>query len=150
MSKRDDIVNEALRRVKEGMRRPHTYEGDGGVWGIWGKSLPALHIYEGSTDHNLIKPGLYDIILPVQIEYICKLRDRRNVYREGREKLTELQTAIELDERLRQDGDGEDLVISYSIDITEIGEVINSVLAVSVLYNFRYADNFLGYEPLRH
>ena len=147
---REEVSKEIKRRVHEGMGRPKMYEGDGGVWGIWGRILPAIHIYEGATEHKLIKPGLYDIILPVQIEYISRLSDITKVYEEGREKLEQLQAALELDERLRKNGDEEELVIAYSIETTEIADVLSSVLAVAMLYNFRYTDKFLGYEPARH
>ncbi|RLF43931.1 MAG: hypothetical protein DRN17_05410 [Thermoplasmata archaeon] len=150
MSKRDDIVNEVIRRVNKGMEKAYSFQGDGGVWGNWGRSLPALHFYEGATDHELIKPGLYDIELPMQIQYICRLSDSRKVYTEGREKLKKLQTAMELDERLRKDGDGEELLISYGMSITEITDILDNVLAVGVVYNLRYTDKFLGYESFRH
>ena len=147
---RYEVSKEISRRVRKGMERPYTYEGDGGVWGKWGRNLPALHIYEGATEHRLIKPGLYDIILPVQIEFITRLNDITKIYEEGRERLEQLQSALELDERLQKNGDGEELVISYSIETTEIADILSSVLAVAMLYNFRYTDKFLGYEPARH
>ena len=147
---RSKVSKEVIRRVRKGMGRPHTYEGDGGVWGKWGRGIPALHIYEGATEHRLIKPGLYDIILPIQIEFISRLSDITKIYEEGRERLEQMQAALELDERLRENGDEEDLVISYSIETTEIAEILSSVLAVAMLYNFRYTDAFLGYEPTRH
>lgn len=147
---REKIAKELEYRVREGMGRPHFYEGDGGVWGIWGRNIPALHVYEGATEHKLIKPGLYDIILPIQVEYISRLSDITKVYDEGREKIEQLQAAIETDERFTDRKTGEDLAISYSIETTEIADILSSVLAVAMLYNFRYADKFLGYEPARH
>lgn len=76
------------------------------------------------------------------------------MYEEGRRRLVELQTAIELDERFAQrkglpDESG-DLAISYWMTADEIVEVVDGVVDVAAIYNFVFTEQFLGYERDRH
>jgi len=150
MAKRDDLITELLRRLKSGFSGTRIYAGDGGVWGKWGRYLPVIHYYESPADQVLIKPGKYDITLPIQIEYFTRLGNKKDLFPEGREKLNELQAAIELDERFKSDDIGNELVYTYSMVANEIVEVLDHVVGIAVIYEFKFTDVFLGYEQYRH
>lgn len=154
MSKRDDILVELTRRLRSGLNNPLVVDGEGGIWGLWGGQLPCVHIFEDATQRTHPKPGVYQITLPIQIEYVSRLSSSRYVYEEGRRRLVELQTAIELDERFAQrkglpDESG-DLAISYWMTADEIVEVVDGVVDVAAIYNFVFTEQFLGYERDRH
>jgi len=151
MSKRDDIVNELIRRLKLQFSNTYYFQGDGGVWGVWGRQLPAIHYYEMPASWELVKPGMYTVTLPIQIEYFTKLRLKTGLYEEGREKLEELQQAIELDERLSKElTPSGDLAYTYSIVSDEIIEVMDNLLGVGVIYEIKFTERFLGYQKYRH
>ena len=156
MSERDKIIDELKRRIKAGFgASARIYAHDGGVWGSWGRNLPCFHYWELPTEQKLYGRGLYDIILPIQVEYFVKLTRKKDLFEEGREKLTEIQTAIELDERFHvytadHVKTGEELCISYFVKTTEIAEMLENVLGVALIYEFRFVDQFLGYEEFRH
>jgi hypothetical protein len=109
---------------------------------------------------KLIGNGLYDIILPIQLEYFVKLTRKAGVFEEGREKLQQVQAAIELDERftvyMNVDNDSKtiktdnELCVSYEMRTCEIAEILDNTLGVGLIYEFRYVDKFLGYEKFRH
>lgn len=141
---------EVVKRLREGLGRPQIVEGDGGIWGQWGRSLPCVHVYEQTEETEQIKPGLYQALLPVRFEYINKLSDRKRLFSEGREKLHAVQQALELDERLKSSVTEQDLVITYDMRANEILELLDSTFCVILVYNFVYADSFLGYESNRH
>lgn len=151
--KRSLIITELKRRLLASaqLNTPALIEGDGGVWGQWKTRLPCIHIYEMEEQleySSRQKPGLYVKILPIQIDYISRLSKKDLIYSEGREKLADLQIAIELDERFKNEGI--DLTIDYSMSANEIIEVLPSIVHVAVLYNFRYVENHFGYEASRH
>jgi len=150
MSKRDDLITELIRRLKSSFVGTRIYAGDGGVWGKWGRALPAIHYYESPADMTLKRPGVYDITLPIQVEYFVRLGKKGDLFPEGREKLGELQAALELDERFKSDDTGQELVYTYSMVANEIVEVLDHVVGVAVIYEFKFTDVFLGYEQYRH
>lgn len=167
MSERDKIVDELKWRLRykfgQGVR---IYASDGGVWGSWGRNLPCFHYYELPTEQKLHGQGLYDITFPIQIEYFARLTRKKDLFEEGREKLTEIQEGIELDERFGRHREvssssnvaaehirhllGEDLCVHYFMKTTEITEILENILGVALLYEFRFVDAFLGYEKFRH
>ena len=150
MSERDKIVDELKWRIKAGFGQgTRIYAHDGGVWGAWGRNLPCFHYYELPTEQKLHGKGLYDIILPIQVEYFVKLSRKKDLFEEGREKLVEIQTALELDERFNvHNATGcrttEELCIHYFAKTTEIAEILENVLGVALIYEFRFVDQFLG------
>lgn len=153
-TKRDELSAEIKRRLRAGLNSPLIIEGEGGVWGKWSRELPCVHIFEDAAEYDLIKPGLYSVILPVQVEFVTRLTERRAIFSEGREKLNQLQSALELDERFTK-GKGtttesDDLAISFSMVVSDIVEVVPSVLDVAVVYHFSFTERFLGYESKRH
>jgi len=160
-TQRDKLVDELLRRIKFVFgQNTRIYAGDGGIWGAWGRELPCFHYYEMPDSRKLIGNGLYDIILPIQLEYFVKLTRKAGVFEEGREKLQQIQAAIELDERfnvfLNVDSNTttirteEELCIGYEMRTCEIAEILENTLGVGLIYEFRYTDKFLGYEQFRH
>lgn len=142
------LSDELFRRLKS--LHIVTFEGDAGVWGEWGRQLPCIHIYEGDTEHELIKPGLYQVMLPISLVYVNRLADRKKINTEGRDQLQKIQCAIELDERFTDSVTGNDLVIKYSLVETNIVDILDANVAVGLTYEFFYADRFLGYEINRH
>jgi hypothetical protein len=160
-TERDKIVDELIRRIKFSFGQDsRIYAGDGGIWGAWGRELPCFHYYEQADTRKLIGNGLYDIILPIQLEYFVKLTRKAGVFEEGREKLQQVQNAIELDERfavhvnvdsnsktIRTD---DELCVSYEMRTCELAEILDNTLGIGLVYEFRYVDKFLGYEKFRH
>ena len=160
-TQRDKLVDELLRRIKFVFgQNTRIYAGDGGIWGAWGRELPCFHYYEMSDTRKLIGNGLYDIILPIQLEYFVKLTRKAGVFEEGREKLQQVQAAIELDERFtihtnvdnnsKAIKTNEDICVGYEMRTCEIAEILENTLGVGLIYEFRYVDKFLGYEQFRH
>jgi len=151
MSKRDDIVNELIRRLKIQFSDVYYFQGDGGVWGSWGRQLPAIHYYEMPAGWELVKPGMYQVTLPIQLEYFTKLQSKIGLYVEGREKLEKIQQTVELDERFSKGlTPSGDLAYTYSMVSDEIIEVMDNLLGVGVIYEFKFTERFLGYETYRH
>jgi len=87
--------------------------------------------------------------MPVQIEYIIRVNDKINMYDEGRLKLEQIITAVEIDERLRSSITEKDMVIDYYSVSTEIIDIMDDVLGVGIIYEFVYADTHKGYECYR-
>lgn len=150
MSKRDDIVTEMIRRLTSAFPDSYLFEGDGGVWGSWGRQLPAVHYYELTESLEQRKKGVYNVTLPIQIEYFKKMTSRNEMFTEGRATLEELQNAVELDERFAKGlVRGQDLAYTYSMVSNEIIEVLDSLVGVGVIYEIEYTTPFLGYGKLR-
>lgn len=150
MSKRTEIADEVIRRLKTIVPAPVRFvDGTGGIWGNWGRHLPAVHYFEKPDDRVQIKRGLYQVSLPVQIEYIIRVNDKSRMYEEGRVKLDQITTAIELDERLRSSVTEKDLVIEYSAVSSEIIDIMDDVLGVGIIYEFVFAEPHKGYEVRR-
>lgn len=150
MGKRDEIIEELKLRLRALDPTPSAIiEGDGGIWGSWGRHLPAVHLYEQASDDEIVKRGLYQITLPIQIEYIVRLNDQSRLYEEGRLKLDQLSTAIELDERFRSQTTDVELALTYFRTTSEIADVLDGVIGIGVIYNFIYSETFKGYECYR-
>lgn len=154
LPKRDSIVIELKRRLKKGLGNISIIEGNGGIWGSWDRTLPCIHFYEMPTSKQLIKPGKYQVEFPIQLEYVNKLNSQLSVYTEGRNKLSKLEKAIELDERFTENfslpTQGQDLVSSFSCVADEIMSPLPGVVDVGVVYVFKYTEAFHGYELKRH
>jgi len=152
--KRDSIVKEVKRRLIAGLGDIPLIEGNGGIWGKWDRKIPCLHFYEMPTQKNKVKPGIYQVEWPIQIEYVSRLSRVDLVYTEGRAKLQALLKAVELDERLTENfslpNQGKDLVDSYSCVADEIMSPMPNIVDVGVVYLFKYVDIFNGYEQFRH
>lgn len=147
MTKRTDIADEIKRRLKTIVPAPIRFvDGTGGIWGNWGRHLPAVHYYEKPDAKRIVKRGMYQVVLPVQIEYIIRLSDKSKLYDEGRIKLDQITTAIETDERLRSSITEKDLVIDYYATSSEIIDIMDDVLGVGIIYEFVFAEVHKGYE----
>jgi len=150
---RDRIIEEVIRRVlaHNAFANCIVYEGSGGVWGVWGRELPCLHIIEKESSEKIVKRGLYEIDLPIQLEYVYSIApaDRKRANKHGRLYLQYMKQALELDENLLEgintDSLGDKLVIRYNRIATEIAEVVDDTLDVACVYNFVFAEKFLGY-----
>ena len=150
MSKRSDIADEVIRRLKTITPAPVRFvDGTGGIWGNWGRSLPAVHYYEKPDERVIVKRGMYQITMPVQIEFIIRVNNKSLMYDEGRLKLEQIISAIEIDERLRSAVTEKDTVIDYYSVSTEIIDIMDDVLGVGIIYEFVYADKHKGYEVRR-
>ena len=150
MEKRDEISKELISRLRELNPAPVALiEGNGGIWGNWGRNIPVVHIYEEPTEEEIVKRGMYQIVLPIRIEYILRLNDKSQIYTEGRAKLKQLSTVIEQDERFFSRWVDKELVIDYYRTTSEIADIMDGVLGVGVIYNFIYAEKFKGYEQNR-
>ena len=80
------IMTEIKRRLRLAFPNTSIYEGSGGVWGTWNQVLPCIHVFELMTVREVRQRGVYTVIQPIQIEYVSKLKDRINMYEEGRDK----------------------------------------------------------------
>lgn len=153
-----DLIRERI--VKEFKRRINIkfnniiYDGEAGSWGKWTREVPCFHIFELATEQNLVKPGLYQVILPIQLDYVYKVAERNLLFTLGKKMLRDVQFAVELDERFSEFqgtvDKGEDLCIQYFISNTQIVEVIPTTLVAATTYQFVFVDKFLGYESSRH
>ena len=153
-AKREDIITELKRRLSLKFPNVPQIEGTGSVWGIWDKKLPVIHIFELPTSRKLVRPGLYEIELHIQIEYVNKMNKQDSCNTEGRAKIALMQQAIELDERFAKESklrsQGSDLAISYFCGADEIATPLPGILDSAVLYVFRFTDTFYGYEISKH
>lgn len=154
MSKREEVIVELKRRIRVKLPTVPIIEGTGGIWGVWDRKIPCVHIFELPSVRVLSKPGVYLVEFPVQIEFINKLTKQDACYTEGRTKLTILQTAIELDERFTKDRllrtQSLDLVHTYFCGADKIAVPLPNVVDAAVLYVFKFSDTFYGYEASRH
>lgn len=168
--KRDRVAAELKRRLEAALKYKtgkcvRIVEGDGGMWGSWNTtSLPVVHWFEDSTAYTYQeareRPGVYEVSMPVQLEYIVAVCDKQKIYQEAREALGRLRRAIELDERFAENGGikgdfgqtvaGEELCIWYGVDATEAVEVANNTLDIAVVYTFIFTEKHLGYTKERH
>lgn len=154
MSKREDIIEELKRRITLALPKAPIIEGTGGIWGAWDKKVPCLHLFELPTTRTLVKPGMYQIELQVQIEYVSRLNKQDACNTEGRAKMAVLQQAIELDERFTKNRNlktqDKDLTTEYFCGADEIATPLPNIVDVAVLYVFKFTDIFYGYEKSRH
>ena len=154
MSKREDVIKELKRRILAKLPTVPIVEGTGGIWGAWDKKVPVIHLFELPSVRALVKPGVYQVELQVQIEYVNKLSKQDECNTEGRAKMAVLQKAIELDERFTMNSglktQGKDLVTSYFCGADEIATPLPNIVDAAVLYVFRFTDVFYGYELARH
>jgi len=145
------ISREMKRRLSQAFPSVPIYEGSGGVWGVWTQMLPCIHLFELMATYREHPRGIYTVHQPFQFEYITKLKDRINMYQEGRIKSSLVQKALELDEFLVQnkgmDNEGPALVTKFSITFQEIVEVIPNTLDCALQYELVYTDRFYGYNP---
>jgi len=154
MNKREDIIIELKRRLSLGFPNIPLIEGTGNIWGLWDKKLPVIHLFELPSSRNLIKPGLYEIDLQVQIEFVNKLNKQDACNTEGRAKIAAMQQTIELDERFTKEKNlktqGLDLAVRYFCGADEIATPLPNILDSAVLYIFKFTDTFYGYESSKH
>ena len=150
MDKREEISKELLSRLVTLDPLPVALiEGNGGIWGNWGRNIPVVHVYEQATEDDIVKRGMYQIVLPIMVQYIIRLNDKSKIYTEGRAKLRQLISVIEQDERFFSRWVEKELVIDYYRTTSEIADIMDGVLGVGVVYNFIYAEPFEGYECYR-
>lgn len=146
-TKRDAIIVELKKRLAEAKwqnKVPWIYEGDGGIDNV--DQFPSVFLYELEEQVNssdVYRKGLYQKTLPIQIEYFIKITDRKKVPAEGRKIIKLLTSALELDDRFSG------LTIQYYMSGNTIVEMRDGVVDVVVLYEFVYADKFMGYGPNR-
>ncbi len=77
---RNDIIVEVLRRIRLGFPGVRIFQGEAGIYGKWSTSLPCFHLFEKLEERTLIKPGRYDIQLPLQFEYISVGPGRKQTF----------------------------------------------------------------------
>lgn len=146
-SRRDAIIAELKNRVaaaKWQNKVPWIYEGDGGIENV--EQFPSVFLYEMEEQVNssdVYRKGLYQKTLPIQIEYFIKITDRKKIPAEGRKIIKLLSDSLELDDRFSN------LTIQYYMAGNTIVEMRDGVVDVVVLYEFVYADKFMGYGPNR-
>lgn len=157
VNRRNLIINELKRRllVANLVSSTSVYEGRGNVWGTWQNiPLPCIHIFEYGAQRDYIKPGLYVVTFPVQIEFVKKMTDKNLLYSEGRAMGELLRLAIELDERFTEnfgtDTVGSDICIEYSEVADEVISPINDIVDSAVIYEFKFTEPMHGYELKRH
>ena len=144
---RDEIVEEFRRRL-EVMRGP-VKRG----WDMPPELLtPSTYIFEDKETvrkSETTRQGLYEKVLPIQIEHFVKRASRKEeLYPKANDILRQLVTAIELDENLRKggpDGPGPELVVGYGMIENEIVEMSHEIVNVILVYQASYYDTFLGY-----
>lgn len=114
--------------------------------------LPSTYIFEDKETVRKSETGqrgLYEKVLPIQIEHFVKRASRKEeLYPKANDILRQLVTAIELDENLRKGGPdttGPELVVGYGMISNDIVEMSHEVVNVILVYQVSYYDTFLGY-----
>jgi hypothetical protein len=140
-SVRDDIVNELITRLNTLNPPIRLFEGSGAIDQI--QNFPSVFLFEDSEEVSYNKPGKYEKVLPLQIEYFHKLNDPSAVYSEGRRILQAINTAVEIDDRFSE------LCVKYFMAANQVYEMRTGVVDVVVVYRFHYVDSFLGHDSRR-
>jgi hypothetical protein len=117
------------------------YEGGGAVDQL--QFFPSVFIFEDSEEVSYNKPGKYEKVLPIQIEYFHKLTDPAAIYSEGRRILQAINAVIETDDRFAE------LCVKYHMVANQCYEMRVGVVDVVVVYRFYYVDSFLGHDSRR-
>jgi hypothetical protein len=144
---RDEIVEEFRRRLQV-MKGP-VHRG----WDYTTEiQTPSTYIFEDKETvrkSEVQRQGLYEKVLPLQIEHFVKRASRKEeLYPKANDILRQLVTAIELDENLRKggpDGPGPELVVGYGMTENDIVEMSHEVVNVILVYQVSYYDTFLGF-----
>ena len=143
---RDAIIRELKARVRTISKDLRIVEGTGGFWGKWSRDLPVVHFFENAAGSTLTRPGLYRVEWDIQLEYVRRISNSgKNLYTEGRQFLSELQAAVEIDESFKDRTTGKNLVYQYYKTADEIVEVSPSVVNTATIYNFVFFEEF-GYN----
>lgn len=144
---RNEIVEEFRRRLKV-MKGP-VFRG----WDMPPEiQTPSTYIFEDKEEvrkSETEQRGLYEKVLPIQIEHFVKRASRKEeLYPKANDILRQLVSAIELDENLRKGGPGgpgPELVVGYGMTENDIVEMSHEIVNVILVYRVSYYDTFLGF-----
>lgn len=144
------IVTEVVRRLKT-----IPLKGDVNI-GIPGQDLdtyPCIWVYVDDESPKYVKYGVYNISLPIYIEYYKKGIKKNDVYHFATAMKAELKTALETDERMTITYNKilQDLVSKYYRVATNYIYYVepHAVVGVSMTYMFEFVDTFKGLERRR-
>ena len=147
--KRSEIVQEVMRRLN--VVYADTVPIKQSLIGLHMKSimrqLPCIYVSEDTEEcetSSLNKVGIYVKKLPVIISFFNKSKDAITDSYSILEGMTE---AIELDQRLAQNGTGDDLVLEYGVIENSIVpfEDPSDLIMVEIIYQFTYTEEVPGY-----
>jgi hypothetical protein len=141
---REKIIAELLLRLQNAKGKSKQiwiYEGQSSISTI--ENYPSVFLFEMLEESVLEKPGRYVKTLPIQIEYLSKVSDKKLIPSVGRDLLKVIAAAIETDDRFSN------LVLSYYMTANQVFELRDGIVDVVVVYDFRYADRMLGHNSER-
>jgi hypothetical protein len=136
---RENIIKEMLNRLQT---KFPDHEVKRGVLGAETNDFPSIFVFADVERITKVKRGLYERELPLVIDYLFKASSAETAMQEGNEKYLNIVVGVEKDEYFNNGT--KNTCIKYGITELDIIPYHDRIVDVSITYQFRYKDFFLG------